>query len=110
MCQIPKIWHTLCLKEDNAKTSFFMKQIKRRLINILNKELLIDKSLINENSRLEKNLSINPFEFNLLLYYFERDLNIKIPDEQININQNVNEFTRSIYNIKKFNNKMAKAS
>ena len=86
-----------------------MKQIRRRLVNILNKELLIDKSLINENARLEKNLAINPFEFNLLLYYFERDLNINIPDEQININQNLNEFSRSIYNIKKFNSKMAKA-
>ncbi len=87
-----------------------MKQIKRRLVNILSKELFVDKNLINENARLAANLSLNPFEFNLLLYYFERDLKIRIPDEQINIDQNINEFSASIYNIKKYNNKLAHAS
>ncbi len=87
-----------------------MKQIKRRLVNILHKELLIDKALINENARLEKNLAINPFEFNLLLYYFERDTNMQIPDDQININQNLGELTTSIYRIRQSNDKLQKAS
>jgi hypothetical protein len=87
-----------------------MKQIKRRIVHILHKELLIDKALINENARLEKNLSINPSELNLLLYYFERDMNMQIPDEQININQNIAELTSSIYRIKRSNNRLKKAS
>ncbi len=87
-----------------------MKQIKRRLVHILSKELLIDKALINENDSLGANLSLNPFEFNLLLYYFERDLKIRIPDEQININQNIIELTQSIYNIKRDNLRLAHAS
>jgi hypothetical protein len=87
-----------------------MKQVKKRLINILNKQMLIDKKLINENALLEKNLAINNQEFNLLLYYCERDMKINIPDGQINLSQNVNEFASSIYNIKKLNsNKLLKA-
>jgi acyl carrier protein len=87
-----------------------MKQIKRRLVDILHKELLIDKALINENARLEKNLAINPSEFNLLLYYFERDTKMHIPDDQISINQNLGELTTTIYKIRKSNHKLQKAS
>lgn len=88
-----------------------MKQIKKRLIYILNKELSIDRSLINESAVLEKNLAINPMEFNLLLYYCERDMKINIPDEQTNPRQNISEFAASIYNIKKLhNNRLQRAS
>jgi len=87
-----------------------MKQIKRKLVNILHKELLIDKALINENARLEKNLAINPFEFNLLLYYFERDTKMHIPDDQISIHQNIGELTMSIYRIRKTNHSLRAAS
>ncbi len=88
-----------------------MKQIKKKLITILNKQMLIDKALINENALLEKNLAMNNQEFNLLLYYCERDMKINIPDGKINLNQNVNEFANSIYQIKKnSNSKMLQAS
>lgn len=87
-----------------------MKQIKRKLINILNRELLIDKSLINEQAYLNSNLQINNRQLDLLLYYCEKDMNIMIPDEQISIDQNIQEFISSIYSIKKSNNKMLKAS
>ena len=88
----------------------FMKQIKRKLIDILNRELLIDKSLINEQAYLNSNLQINNRQLDLLLYYCEKDMNIMIPDEQISIDQNIQEFISSIYLIKKSNNKMLKAS
>ncbi len=88
-----------------------MKQIKKRLINILNKELFIDRNLLsNENARLENNLHLNPTDLNLLLYYFERDLKIEIPDEKMSLSQNLNEFAKSIYQIKKYTAKLAKAS
>jgi|GEM_PF-1813036 len=87
-----------------------MKQIKRKLINILNRELLIDKSLINEHAYLNSNLQINNRQLDLLLYYCEKDMNIMIPDEQISIDQNIQEFISSIYSIKKSNSKMLKAS
>ena len=87
-----------------------MKQIKRKLIDILNRELLIDKSLINEQAYLNSNLQINNRQLDLLLYYCEKDMNIMIPDEQISIDQNIQEFISSIYLIKKSNNKMLKAS
>ena len=87
-----------------------MKQIRRKLINILNRELLIDKSLINEGAYLNSSLDINTAQLNLLLYYCEKDLNIRIPDEQISIDQNVDEFIASIYSIKKSNARALKVA
>jgi len=78
-----------------------MKQIKRKLINILNRELLIDPSLINDNTCLDAHLHLDPMQLNLLLYYFEKDLNIRIPDDRVHLDQNMLELANSIYSIKR---------
>jgi len=78
-----------------------MKQIKRKLINILNRELLIDPSYINDNTRLDTHLHLDHMQLNLLLYYFEKDLNISIPDGRVHLDQNMQELANSIYSIKR---------